>query len=330
MLSTYNGISTSPLFVFGRAVFLGMVSKANPGTCRYAYSLCPTDPEQLVHYLNNHNGGFFRFFSAPELSNNEHHHNLEQFYNQLTLPGQYGLLSNNLGSETQNYGIHRPHTGDLLQPAPGAVLGSQAYGLHSNLANQQFSNYNPQTLNHGYGYGYPNHQNFNSYKQINSQNNKDEATNIKNNRIQKRIQNINHDAFTDHFYSKPSKKWHFPENLGIIYDEDRDGKLRNKKQLKFPQGEIMDAQIDQHAYLNKEANGFTFPGIQSNREYLQNDRYPFISSIDNWDFVNVGAISHVNPDSGTEEDVETLYVIRGNGDPNSPEIIKVKKGQYYV
>lgn len=33
-------------------------------SCGYAYPECPSDPNRLIQYLNNHNGGFFRFFNG--------------------------------------------------------------------------------------------------------------------------------------------------------------------------------------------------------------------------------------------------------------------------
>ncbi|VVC94745.1 unnamed protein product, partial [Leptidea sinapis] len=111
LLSTYSGVSTNPLFVFGRAVFLGM-SKGNVGTCRYAYPLCPTDPEKLVYYLNNHNGGFFRFFGGQQQQQN-----LEQFYQGLSQsfpnlnPQTLGFQRPNINNGYLNYGSDFPYDG---------------------------------------------------------------------------------------------------------------------------------------------------------------------------------------------------------------------------
>jgi hypothetical protein len=51
---------------FGRAILLGITAKGDPNTCFSAYPTCPRDPERLVDYLNNHNGGFFRFFGTQQ------------------------------------------------------------------------------------------------------------------------------------------------------------------------------------------------------------------------------------------------------------------------
>ncbi|XP_069680268.1 uncharacterized protein [Periplaneta americana] len=66
LLTLINFDTTSPLMVFGRAILLGMTTKGSPSTCFSAYPTCPRDPDRLVDYLNNHNGGFFRFFGTNQ------------------------------------------------------------------------------------------------------------------------------------------------------------------------------------------------------------------------------------------------------------------------
>lgn len=56
---------TSPILNFARAAVLGYSNK-NPAMCYRAFPRCPRNPDKLVHYLNNYNGGFFRFFSGGE------------------------------------------------------------------------------------------------------------------------------------------------------------------------------------------------------------------------------------------------------------------------
>ncbi|KAJ8709433.1 hypothetical protein PYW07_009259 [Mythimna separata] len=125
LLQAYNGVSTSPLFVFGRAAVTGMTAKGNPSACYRAYPQCPTDPEKLINYLNNHNGGFFRFFGLPETS--QQPHNLEQFYNYLS--GQDGQ------PQQQNYGYPRPYGYGFLPQNPYG----HPYGYGHNYYNQQVS-----------------------------------------------------------------------------------------------------------------------------------------------------------------------------------------------
>jgi hypothetical protein len=66
LLTLVNFGDTSPLMVFGRAVLLGVTAQGDPNTCFSAYPACPRDPDRLVDYLNNHNGGFFRFFGTHQ------------------------------------------------------------------------------------------------------------------------------------------------------------------------------------------------------------------------------------------------------------------------
>ncbi|XP_075227248.1 uncharacterized protein LOC142327795 [Lycorma delicatula] len=63
LLTVLNFVDDSPLLVFGRAAVLGYTARGDPRACLVAYPTCPRDPDKLVDYLNNHNGGFFRFFN---------------------------------------------------------------------------------------------------------------------------------------------------------------------------------------------------------------------------------------------------------------------------
>lgn len=64
LLTVLNFMDDNPLFIFGRAALLGAASRGNSAACLDAYPTCPRDADRLVHYLNNHNGGFFRFFGG--------------------------------------------------------------------------------------------------------------------------------------------------------------------------------------------------------------------------------------------------------------------------
>ncbi|XP_059053074.1 uncharacterized protein LOC131847510 [Achroia grisella] len=298
LLAAYNGISTSPLFVFGRAVLLGMTSKGNTGTCRYAYSQCPTDPEQLVHYLNNHNGGFFRFFNAPQVPNPQvGQQNVEQFYNQLSVPQNYGLYTPNLNS-AQNYGLYQP----VVNPG----YADQNYGL-----------YQPSHI--------PPYQG--RYK--------DEI-----------------------FDDNETPKWLFPDNnkVNINMNYVRDGKA-----LKFPDEDTNVKHDNENDYNtdDRKGKGFNFPDQLTNVKYVDYNAFPPINHINNnnanyqnthvlsdpnYYNVNTPAISNnvynreihynavsaannYNTNFNDNNVVETVYIVRGNGDPNHPEIVKVKPGQ---
>lgn len=67
LLTVLNFVDDSPILLFTRAIALGYSSGGDPKTCLDAYPLCPKDSDQLVNYLNNHNGGFFRFFNHQQL-----------------------------------------------------------------------------------------------------------------------------------------------------------------------------------------------------------------------------------------------------------------------
>lgn len=54
----------SAMVKFIKAALLGYVSRNGAQSCMDAYDRCPRDPDKLVQYLNNYNGGFFRFFNS--------------------------------------------------------------------------------------------------------------------------------------------------------------------------------------------------------------------------------------------------------------------------
>ncbi|XP_046745582.1 uncharacterized protein LOC124410904 isoform X2 [Diprion similis] len=71
LLTGYNFEEASPLLGFAKAALLGYSNKGDPSVCYEEYVRCPKNPRALVHYLNNHNGGFFRFFQNTRNSNAE-------------------------------------------------------------------------------------------------------------------------------------------------------------------------------------------------------------------------------------------------------------------
>ncbi|KAK5639148.1 hypothetical protein RI129_011640 [Pyrocoelia pectoralis] len=64
LLPFIGGTESSPILAFGRALLLGYTSKGNTDSCIYGYPTCPRDPDRLIEYLNNYNGGFFRYFNG--------------------------------------------------------------------------------------------------------------------------------------------------------------------------------------------------------------------------------------------------------------------------
>ncbi|XP_066158006.1 uncharacterized protein [Euwallacea fornicatus] len=82
-LSGLHSANMSPVLHFGKAALLGFAARGDTGSCRVAYPECPSDPEKLIKYLNNHNGGFFRFFQGLNTQQNQYHHqNYAQSFNR--------------------------------------------------------------------------------------------------------------------------------------------------------------------------------------------------------------------------------------------------------
>ncbi|XP_052750924.1 uncharacterized protein LOC128200709 [Galleria mellonella] len=359
LLAAYNGISTSPLFVFGRAVLLGMTSKGNTGTCRYAYPQCPTDPEQLVHYLNNHNGGFFRFFNAPQVPDPQFgQQNVEQFYNQLSVPQNYGLYQPNI-DPGQNYGLYQPVNPGLTDQNYGLYQpndfrpGQENYGFqHNNNGFQRPNNniYSNNLAYNNYGSNYP-HNNKQGFNKIIFKNNDE----FGDNKIQKRILNNPDKIFRDEIYhNDENPKWLFPDNKNF----DNSDYIRSGKTLKFPEGD-KNVEYNKQNYYNtnndvrkgvrfhfpdgannvKYVNYYTLPPASQNNnnnanfqnkrvENASNNINLHISNNDyNRDKYTVSNINNYQTNTNNNDGIETVYIVRGNGDPNHPEIVKVKAGQ---
>ncbi|XP_031624175.1 uncharacterized protein DDB_G0283357 isoform X2 [Contarinia nasturtii] len=71
--------STSAGLVYGRAALLGLISGEQ--NCHTAYPRCPRNEDDLLYYLNNHRGGFFRFFNGGAAFGDEqnYQHNPNQY-----------------------------------------------------------------------------------------------------------------------------------------------------------------------------------------------------------------------------------------------------------
>ncbi|XP_060537299.1 uncharacterized protein LOC132708759 [Cylas formicarius] len=108
-ISSLNSAHSSPVLHFGKAAVLGFAAKRNTGSCSAFYSRCPSDPEKLIQYLNNHNGGFFRFFQGLGQQNNDAHYQkqfaekriLNQPFNEFKYYDNSDDLSNNIQSEVK-------------------------------------------------------------------------------------------------------------------------------------------------------------------------------------------------------------------------------------
>lgn len=99
MLTTFSIGDVSPIVLFGRAILLGYTSKENPYQCIYAFPRCPRNADDLIEYLNNYNGGFFRFFNGlnPHLNYQRHQNYLnsidEQINRQIKFPDVTNQIS---------------------------------------------------------------------------------------------------------------------------------------------------------------------------------------------------------------------------------------------
>ncbi|KAH9642605.1 hypothetical protein HF086_011198 [Spodoptera exigua] len=304
LLAAYNGLSSSPLFLFGRAAVTGMTAKGDPNVCHRTYPQCPTDPEKLVHYLNNHNGGFFRFFGQPEQS--QQPQNLEQFYNYLS--GQYGFQQHH--QQQQNYGLLRPH--------------GQGYGYPN-----QNPSINPQNYAHNY------YQGQNRYRNGEMETAESE--------IQERIQNkpaINiledENDQSANAYQDNGSKWSFPEDgftgkgsqrEHIRINKDLERPTRGSKTLKFPDDRSGDRrEVFKIKHFSRTEKPVYFPGHNHFQIY---SHYQTTTPVNLEEFV----FDHKHnfyvkrPKAIKVEDVNVVYVVRGNGDPNHPEVVRIRPGQ---
>ncbi|KAK9890073.1 hypothetical protein WA026_008886 [Henosepilachna vigintioctopunctata] len=109
LLSGLNGVDANPLISFGKAALLGYSSKGNAATCMYAYPQCPRDPDKLVEYLNNYNGGFFRFFGGFNSQNQQG--GIGHFYGQHPIPHQRPPFDFSTTAEAASHGLYRPYRG---------------------------------------------------------------------------------------------------------------------------------------------------------------------------------------------------------------------------
>lgn len=75
------------MIAFGRAVVVGLSNRGDPYSCISNYPKCPKDETRLLYYLNNHRGGFFRFFDM-KLPNQNYQYGQSSHYAPIR-PNQY-------------------------------------------------------------------------------------------------------------------------------------------------------------------------------------------------------------------------------------------------
>lgn len=95
--------STSPALIFGRAALLGF--SAGDGGCESTYPKCPRNEDDLLYYLNNHRGGFFRFFNGGAAFGDEvdYENNQQNYQYQNQQNYQQNYQSQNEPNYQQDY-----------------------------------------------------------------------------------------------------------------------------------------------------------------------------------------------------------------------------------
>ncbi|TMW43100.1 hypothetical protein DOY81_011820 [Sarcophaga bullata] len=68
--------AASPALIYGRAALLGL--SGGEKSCLQTYVKCPKNEYEIIYYLNNHRGGFFKFFSEPEEQQQNVNHDATQ------------------------------------------------------------------------------------------------------------------------------------------------------------------------------------------------------------------------------------------------------------
>ncbi|OXU25594.1 hypothetical protein TSAR_015567 [Trichomalopsis sarcophagae] len=114
LLTAFDSSGTSPILSFGRAALLGYTNRGESSMCYREYSRCPSNPDQLISYLNNHNGGFFRFFQGnqgnpgnyyrPQQSFNRPYYKNSVQYRILQTTTEYPYPQSLLGPEADRTG----------------------------------------------------------------------------------------------------------------------------------------------------------------------------------------------------------------------------------
>lgn len=138
LLATIDVGNTSPIPTFAKAALLGYISKGNSDKCLSAYPTCPSDPDKLVQYLNNYNGGFFRFFNgiSPQPT------------------PQYSPQFQNYGGDMQNSPYRNLVAEQRIQNKPAAYIpnkypGNDATSIPNHISSGNFNlnkNRSPKTL----------------------------------------------------------------------------------------------------------------------------------------------------------------------------------------
>lgn len=298
MLTAFGGDQISPFFNFGRAALLGISSQGRPSSCRYAYPECPRDPDELVDYLNNHNGGFFRFFNGQNLQDPQQQQQQQQDPQQQQQSQQQQL---NIGQLTQ-----------LLGRPPN-------YFNYRRPINNRYHN------RYGYYDPYYGRQNGNDSF----------ASNDTQARIQNKP---NIQAEQTNFPNRhPDGGWIFPGNspeaifygLNTIPDDSKrlifpEDTGRKPKVLLFPE------QVQQNLYYPMplpyyDHSKMIFPD-RTGTGNLKFDSDKLTNSYNYNNYQNNNYYSRPARDQTASGNKKNLvYIVRGNGDPSKPEIVDLSQ-----
>lgn len=124
MLSTLNVFDVSPIITLGSAVLLGITSNGNDRQCITSYPKCPTNTDALIYYLNNYNGGFFRYFNGIQSSNNFKSTTYAREYPNYMYVGKYD------DSNTIRIGGNLPNAEKRILTKPYNEFYSKLYTQH--------------------------------------------------------------------------------------------------------------------------------------------------------------------------------------------------------
>ncbi|KAK6621785.1 hypothetical protein RUM44_001592 [Polyplax serrata] len=150
--------SSSPLLTFAKAALLGVSNRGDPYSCIINYAKCPKDQSRLLHYLNNHRGGFFQYFDKKEYRpGNQYPFSQNQYQYR---PG-YGYNSGYPTKYTKNK-IKFENLGHFIGNLKKKVTGTSTYANKYGYSSFRF----PGSVNRfpkKESYNYGNTNNYNNY-----------------------------------------------------------------------------------------------------------------------------------------------------------------------
>ncbi|XP_055918405.1 uncharacterized protein LOC129950489 [Eupeodes corollae] len=115
--------SFSPALIYGRAALLGL--SGGEYSCTRTYNKCPQNEDDILYYLNNHRGGFFKFFSEPDTHQDDAQTQNTQ-YQYTTERPSYQQQQQSLEPSIFNFlkGLTSPTTSTTTNTNQGNVVNS--------------------------------------------------------------------------------------------------------------------------------------------------------------------------------------------------------------